>query len=205
MKIELLSASFLFSMLCLPFSRVEAQDIEDPSARKPYQVVVQTGIALQWFDEQFKCFTLSAERPLNLYNHVGMQANFFFPNDNYDYRDITGKTYEVGVFAKCFLHGRLTGRRSKTYIGPDMRWGSRVYKSTSFDNQPIEVKASTFKFMSRIGWQYHFGPAVLELALPFGFEKENFKDEYASNSSYFSFYDSSWFVAAPLFSLGIGF
>lgn len=205
MKIELLSASFLFSMLCLSFSRVEAQDIEDPSARKPYQVVVQTGIALQWFDEQFKCFTLSAERPLNLYNHVGMQANFFFPNDNYDYRDITGKTYEVGVFAKCFLHGRLTGRRSKTYIGPDMRWGSRVYKSTSFDNQPIEVKASTFKFMSRIGWQYHFGPAVLELALPFGFEKENFKDEYASNSSYFSFYDSSWFVAAPLFSLGIGF
>jgi len=196
---------FLLSAFCLGSFCSIAQDIEDPSARKPYKMVVQTGIALQWFDEQFKCFTLSAERPLNLYNHVGMQANFFFPNDNY-YRNITGKSYEVGVFAKCFFHGRLTGRRSKSYIGPDMRWGRRVYLSDgSFVNETVELKASTFKFMCRIGWQYHFGPAVLELALPFGYEKENFRNENVSSGYYYGPYDGSRFVASPLFSLGIGF
>ncbi len=202
-RIGLLLPFFCFGSFCS-----SAQDIEDPSARIPYRIVVQTGIALQWFDEQFKCFTLSAEKPLNLYNHVGMQANFFFPNDNYNYRNVTGKSYEVGVFAKCFLHGRLTGRRSKTYLGPDMRWGSRVYQSVggAFSNEIIETRASTFKFMCRIGWQYHFGPAVLELALPFGIEKESFKDENVNTGSFYYYYsDSSRFVASPLFSLGIGF
>ena len=192
---------------CLHVFRLGAQDIEDPSTRKPYSLVVQTGVALQWFDTQFKSFTLSVERPLNLYNHVGIQANFFFPNDADYYRTISGDSYEVGIFAKCFFHGRLTGRRSKAYIGPDMRLGQRTYiESGQFDGDTEERKASTYKFMARMGWQYHLGLAVFEITFPFGFENEKFKTD--PNPAYYYYYNQTnqtWFVAAPAISIGIGF
>lgn len=201
---------FFLLFFCLTVFRLAAQDIEDPSARKPYRFVVQTGLALQWFDEQFKSFTVSVERPLNLYNHFGIQANFFFPNDDFDgfysYRRISGKTFEAGVFAKCFFHGRLTGRRSKAYIGPDMRLGVRKYIDYEpFTGQFYYNNAVTYKFLARIGWQYHLGTAVFEITFPFGFENEKFKSN--ENTQYY-FYDvgnSTWFIAAPALSLGIGF
>lgn len=204
---------FLLSAFCLTVFHLQAQDIPDPSAQKPYKVVVQTGIALQWFDEQFKSFMLSAERPLNLYNHVGLQANFFFPNGkDYYYRTITGDSWEVGVFSKTFFHGRLTGRRSNVYVGPDIRFGKRIYLDnyySGFENVVTERTASTFKFMARIGWQYHWGPAVLEIALPIGIENEDFKDDpYQSPSGPYYYYgyleDAKWFVILPSLSLGIG-
>jgi hypothetical protein len=200
---------FLLSVFCLTVFRLQAQDIPDPTAQKPYSVVVQTGIALQWFDTQFKSFTLSAERPLNLYNHVGVQANFFFPTSDYYYRSITGDSWEVGIFSKSFFHGRLTGRRSNTYVGPDVRFGRRIYHDYSFDgfqNTYIERVANTFTFMARIGWQYHCGPAVLEIALPIGIENENFVEDAPPSQFYYGWAtDSKWFVAAPSLSLGIGF
>jgi hypothetical protein len=201
---------FLLLAFCLLFSALQAQDIPDPAARKPYKVVVQTGIALQWFDVQFKSFTLSAERPLNLYNHIGLQANFFFPNDDYFYRGITGGSWELGIFSKSFFHGRLTGRRSSTYVGPDIRLGQRVYLdrySDGFENFSAERKASTFKFMARVGWQYHWGPAVLEIALPIGIESENFRGGAPPPGQFYYGWatDSEWFVMAPSISLGVGF
>lgn len=200
------------SAFCLMLFRLNAQDIADPTAQKPYSLVVQTGIALQWFDHQFKSFTLSAERPLNLYNHIGLQANFFFPNgDEYYYRNITGDSWEVGIFSKTFFHGRLTGRRSSVYVGPDIRFGKRNYLDYNYDgfqNTFVERAASTFTFMARVGWQFHWGPAVLEIALPFGVENENFElDEPPSGQFYYYGWaqDTKWFVAAPSLSLGIGF
>jgi hypothetical protein len=204
MRHFLLPSFFLLSI------SVFAQDIPDPALRKPYKVVVQTGIALQWFDEQFKSVTLSAERPLNLYNHIGLQANFFFPNNDYYYRSITGNTWEVGFFSKSFFHGRLTGRRSKTYIGPDIRFGRREYYDryyNGFENLEAIRSANTFKFMVRLGWQYHLGPAVIEIALPFGIENENFPDDNAlPNQFYYGYFqDSKWFIVAPSLSFGVGF
>lgn len=196
-----------FLFFCLPLFRLSAQDIEDPSARKPYNVVVQTGIALQWFDAQFKSFTISAERPLNLYNHAGIQANFFFPNNNeyYYYRTITGKSFEVGVFAKSFFHGRLTGRRSNSYIGPDMRLGRRVYLDSGAFGETYEFKAATFKFLARLGWQYHLGPAVFEITLPIGFENEKIKTDTNSLPYYYYYQtNNTWFIMAPAVSIGIG-
>lgn len=196
--------SFL-PLCCLLFFRLSAQDIKDPSTEKPYRFVVQTGVALQWFDPQLKSFALSVERPLNLYNHFGIQANFFFPNDDdYYYSAITGNTWEAGVFAKCFFHGRLTGRRSNAYIGPDMRFGQRMYLGYGSFGEPTENKVTTFKFMARLGWQYHLGLAVLEIAFPIGFENEDYKSDPASSFNPY-YYDSGWFIAAPSLSLGIGF
>lgn len=198
----------LLSFIFLSAIRLIAQDIEDPSLQQPYRLVVQTGVALQWFDTQFKSFTVSVERPLNLYNHAGIQANFFFPNDNdgFYYRNISGKSYEVGIFAKCFFHGRLTGRRSKAYIGPDMRLGVRKYFDYEpFTGQQFLQKATTYKFMARVGWQYHLGLAVFEITFPFGFENEKFENNTPQPNYYFYTTNSSWFVAAPALSLGIGF
>lgn len=197
----------LLLFLCLLHLGLAAQKAEDPALRKPFKMIVQTGLALQWFDTQFKSITLSAECPLNLYNHFGIQANFFFPNngDGYLYRTITGDSYEIGVFSKSFFHGRLTGRRSNAYIGPDMRFGQRTYLDYGpFDGTLIERKSVTFKFLARMGWQFHMGPAILEFALPIGFESEKFKDEPISTTFYY-FTNSAWFIAAPSLSLGIGF
>jgi hypothetical protein len=196
----------LLLLLCV--CPLQAQNPPDPSLRKPYRVVVQNGIALQWFDTQFKSFALSVERPLNLYNHFGFQANFFFANeaDGYSYRGISDKTWELGVFSKSFFHGRLTGRRSKAYIGPDMRFGFRYYNTYDpFDGSLEVLKSSTVKLMARLGWQYHMGPAVLEFALPIGFEVEKFKNARRYSSFYYYQDDNTWFVAAPALMLGIGF
>lgn len=200
---QLLPFLFLFGTCSL-----SAQVAADPTLPKPYRLVVQNGIALQWFDTQFKSFMVSVERPLNLYNHFGFQANFFFPNDQsgYYYRSISGQTWELGVFTKCFFHGRLTGRRSKAYLGPDMRVGVRRYIAYDpFDGSEIERKSSTVKLMTRMGWQYHLGPAVLEIALPIGFEVEKFSNDRRYATFYYETGDNTWFVAAPSVSLGIGF
>lgn len=194
------SLLLFFCLLLLRLSAQNAADIPDPSLRKPYTLVVQTGIALQWFDVQYKAFTLAVERPLNLYNHFGIQANFFFPSGEGYYRDITGRSWEAGVFSKTFFHGRLTGRRSNAYFGPDMRLGRRIYiDQEPFSGVNIEREATVYKFLARIGWQYHMGPAVMEIALPLGWEQEKFKE----SSGYYS--DTSWFIVAPSLSLGIGF
>jgi len=189
-------------LFCFFFFQLAGQPLEDPSAVKPYRLVVQTGISLQWFDKQFKTFSVSAERPLNLYNHIGVQADFFFPEGPFEYRSITGDSYEVGVFAKSFFHGRLTGRRSKTYIGPDIRFGKRIYNIPSFfGNEPSYERATTFKLMVRVGWQYHLGNAVIEVALPFGNEKENI----GGNFSFSGEGENNWFVATPAIYIGYGF
>ena len=192
---------FLLPVWCLLVLRLNAQGIADPSEVKPYRAIVQTGIALQWFDKQYKSFTLTVERPLNLYNHIGVQANLFFSDDPFEYRSISGDSYEVGVFAKCFFHGRFTGRRSKTYIGPDIRFGRREYNNSGFFGDPsFRQSATTFKFMARFGWQFHLGPAVVELALPIGVEKERLEETiFFSGKS-----NNNWFIMAPGISLGIG-
>lgn len=192
---------FLLPVWCLIALRMSAQEMEDPSAVKPYHAIVQTGIALQWFDKQFKSFTLSAERPLNLYNHIGIQTNLFFSEDPFAYRSISDESYEFGVFAKSFFHGRFTGRRSKTYIGPDIRFGRRVYNNPGFFGDPnIRRKAVTFKYMVRFGWQFHLGSAVLEFSLPIGMEKERLIE----NSLFDGNTTNNWFIMAPGLSLGIG-
>lgn len=191
----------LLLILCFFAFRASAQEVEDPSTIKPYRLVVQTGISLQWFDKQFKSFSASVERPVNLYNHIGLQANFFFPQTPFEYRSITDDSYEVGVFTKSFFHGRFTGRRSKTYIGADLRFGKRVYNIISFLGEPLKMDASTFKMMLRIGWQYHLGPAVIEISLPIGNEKEKIRGD----GLFFDNTKNNWFVMAPAFSIGYGF
>lgn len=201
---QLLLFLFLFCTCSLA-----AQRTNGLAPGQPRRLIVQSGIALQWFDTQFKSFTLSVERPLNLYNHFGFQANFFFPNEDgyyYSYRSISDRSWEVGVFAKTFFHGRLTGRRSRAYIGPDMRFGLRYYNiSDPFDGSQLEWKSSTVKLMARMGWQYQLGPAVLEIALPVGFEVEKFSNARRNPNYYYDLDDNTWFVAAPSLTLGFSF
>lgn len=192
---------FLLPVWCFFVLAANAQEMEDPALVKPYHAVVQTGVALEWFDKQFKSFTLSVERPLNLYNHIGAQVNLFFPADPFEYRSISDDSYEVALFAKCFFHGRLTGRRSKTYIGPDLRLCRRFYNNPPFFGDPtVHTKATAFKFMVRFGWQYHLGPAVLELSLPIGVEKERLEQ----STFFLGDITNKWFIIAPGISLGIG-
>lgn len=193
---------FFLLLLYLFSSNLNAQLTDDPSAVKPYRAVLLTGIELHEFDKQFKAFSLALERPLNLYTHIGVQGNIFFGDGPFEYRSIKNNSFEAGIYAKCFFHGRFTGRRSKTYLGPDFRYGKRTYNPSvlsSFD--PLERTATTLKLMLRIGWQYHLGPAILEISLPIGYEKERFR----GSDIFFAETSNNWFVAAPGFSLGIGF
>ena len=45
-------------------------------------------------------------------------------------------SYEIGLFSKFFMHGRLSGRRSHLYFGPQLRFRVRRLISNEQNEQP---------------------------------------------------------------------
>ncbi len=201
---------FLHISLLLLALRGFAQDIEDPLDIPPPFMIVQTGIGLQWFGETYKLYTLSAEKPFGHYWYLGLQGTFFLKNNPYDYyysKEFLGG-YELGAFAKYFLHGRFSGRKSGLYLGPEFRFGARKFQ-ISLDNvfplPPMPnyqtYKERTTKIMLRWGVQWQFGHATLELAAPFGMEFYNPTD-YQRGLGYSN---DAQFVMLPTLQLGLAF
>ncbi|MFN0034283.1 MAG: hypothetical protein ACKVUS_04395 [Saprospiraceae bacterium] len=183
-----------------------AQD-NDPLDTPPPRLIVQTGIGLQWFSEVYKLSSVSAERPLGHYWHVGLQGSFYFQNneDIFYSREFLGG-YEVGVFSKYFLHGRFSGRKTGLYLGPEIRFGTRRFQ-TAFVNvfppppEPpyIAHKEKVTKILLRWGVQWQFGHANLEIAAPFGMESYNSTEAYSANG------DRKHFVILPTLQMGLAF
>lgn len=182
---------------------------EDAHEKRPPFIIVQTGIGMQWFGESYKVFMLSAERPLGAYWHVGMQGTRFLNRESeyyYYYGDLVGG-FEFSVYAKYFLHGRLSGRKSGLYLGPEFRAGSRrfqIVQDIFFPPSPtpnyIKHKEKLTKLMLRWGMQWQFGHATLELAVPFGVE---FFTPKANTS--LGYGNDNQFVMLPTLQLGVAF
>jgi hypothetical protein len=199
---------FLFALLSFFASAARAQ-----SAPKPWRAIVQTGIAFQWFNPNFRTALFSVERPHGPYQCYGVQLNIHSPQPDYD--DFYGQNmlrgYEVGFFGKYFLHGRLTGRNSGFFLGPDFRFGKRVVREHFFDTFPPNPEAyrdrdeSAFKILLRWGVQWRFGRhALLEMSAPLGIEHRKIA-RFGSFGTVSGYQTSGSLVLLPTLQLGMGF
>lgn len=200
-------------LLCLPLLLFSfpgfTQDIRDPLDVPPPHVILQTGIGFQWFGESYKLYTLSAERPFGHFWRVGIQGTFYLQNNPdyfYSSREFLGGS-EFGAYAKYFLHGRFSGRKSGLFLGPELRFGARKFQ-ISLDNvfppPPMPnyqaYKERVSKIMLRWGVQWQFGHATLELAAPFGVEIYRPTDLIGLGYS-----SDTQFVLLPTLQLGVAF
>ncbi len=150
-------------------------DLPDPALAPRPRLIVLSGVAVQGSQRVFQTFCLSAERPLGPYQNVGLQYTSYLSQSNniYDYSVLREGSYEVGMFSKFFLHGRLSGRRSHLYYGPQLRFGVRkmVYDNNYSNNdRPYNYRVTTAKALFCLGGQYTLGRALLEWSLPLGVE-----------------------------------
>ncbi len=208
---NLLRALSLF-IVCCQGTFVSAQraaiDLPDPALAARPRLILLSGVGAEGSTDAFQTFFLSAERAVSAYQHLGVQYTSYLSaaNDLYSYTTLRKGSYEIGLISKFFLHGRLSGRRSHLYYGPQLRFSSRkmLFKNSYINNNvPYNYQVNATKVMFCLGGQYNFGPAVFEWSLPLGVEysRSNLPtsiDPY----NYYSSDNSRNFTAIPSLSLG---
>ena len=171
-----------------PYSPAKTPELVDPMSLPQPKLIALAGLTTQWFDPNLKAASFALERPVNIYHHLGIQANMIVPGfleKTYYYFTFPGGTttrqglavesgsFEVGIYYKSFFHGRLTGRKSSIYIGPDIRFGWRRYTDDYlFNGVRTPFKGQTTKFLVRLGAVHKIGKALIEVNLPIGAENE---------------------------------
>lgn len=204
-----------------PYVPGKTVEVVDPASVPQPKLIVLGGLFTQWFSPRMKAASFMLERPVNIYHHVGIQGNIFAPafmeNTYYFFGFPGGSTprqglalesgsFEVGVYYKSFFHGRLSGRKSSIYIGPDLRFGWRKYTDDYlFNGVRTPFKGQTVKYLVRLGIQQPIGSALLEVSLPMGIEQENNTRKAISNDPFgtnFQDLNGRRFVMLPSISLG---
>jgi hypothetical protein len=186
-----------------------AQELNELPVNHTPKLIIQTGIGFQWLGESYKLYSLSVERPRD-YWHLGVQGTFYLDNnsDYYYYPAEFLSGFEMSGFAKYFLHGRFSGRKSGIYLGPELRFGTRKFRLSNdifFPVPPIPTyvpyEERITKILLRWGIQWQFGHATLELFVPFGVE--NYKSTLNLNG--YSNGNENRFVMLPGFQMGFAF
>jgi hypothetical protein len=206
----------LLLFVCLvvfSLSKVQAQqalEIIDPDDLPLPKLILNTGLSYQWVDPAFRTFCLSAEKPFrSRYNHLGIQANIYYKGE-FPYccgpllPRITRPSLEIGMFYKLFMHGRLSGRKSSFYYGPDLRYGQRNYEGQLTFNKIYEPFSSDVtKFLFRLGLQHTMGNAVIEINFPIGIEREKLNTTLPAEIT--ENFDTVRVIMLPTFGIGYSF
>jgi hypothetical protein len=172
---------FLIFTLCLAFFPITGYSQMDeitPATNPQGRFLVSMGINWRLFNRSIRSSSIMLERPINPYQQLGIQFNPIhqaFPSSFEGfYQPVVQGGWEVGVLYKLFLHGRLSGRKSNIYFSPDVRFGRRKIEINYYDfsgnraSEKYNERSTTI--LLRWGNQYSFGPALLEIAIPFGVE-----------------------------------
>ncbi len=154
-------------------------DLPDPALEPQPKLIVLAGIAPQLSYDYFRTFFLAAERSWGPYRHAGLQFSQYLTNNNeyYDLISTAKLSYEVSIYSKFFMHGRLSGRRSNFYYGPQIRFGLRQLERYNYPNPPLNYQQHTTKFLFCLGAQYRLGHAILDWTLPIGAEISRLRQE----------------------------
>ena len=204
-----------------PYTPAQMPELIDPTTLPQPKLIALAGLLTQWMEPSFKAASFALERPVNIYHHVGIQANVFVPGfvqNNYFSFSFPGSggvrqglalepgSFEVGVYYKNFFHGRFTGRKSSLYFGPDLRFGWRNYTDDYvFNGVRTPFKGRTTKYLARLGAQHSFGNALIEVTLPIGIEHEK-NTRIVTDTDPFNYYyddlNGRRFVMLPSISLG---
>ena len=79
------------------------------------------------------------------------------------------------MFGKFFFYNTLKQRRSRVYVGFDLRAGRRRFLHYDASGRPEYAYHTTqWTGLGRIGWQKRFGRGVLEFAAPVGIQQVDF-------------------------------
>lgn len=200
------------ALTCRAFAQTAEEEEEAFAGGRVFKAIVQTGLSMQWSDPGHRLFNLSVETQRGPYQHYGVVWSQYLLSNAYYEGELRRNSMEMGVFGKFFLHGRLTGRKSKVYFGPELRYGLRKFRisSSSIYPPPNDVDYINFnlrvtKIMLRWGWQYRLDNIMLEFALPFG--RESTKTNAGSSGVYNPYYVSEYttFFILPTIQMGIGF
>ena len=156
-------------------AQVASIDLPDPALERQSSLIVLGGIAPAASDETYRTFFLSTEYPFGAYHHAGVLYSIYLPDNGsgYAHQDLQKGSYELGIFSKFFMHGRLSGRRSNLFFGPQLRFGLRkkIYTEGNASNAvTYNYRVSTSKFLFCLGGQHQLGHGVFEWSLPIGFE-----------------------------------
>jgi len=169
----------LFLIVCgtgtFVFAQQAAIDLPDPALAPRPALIIMSGVAAEASTNTFQTFFLSAERAINAYQHLGVHYTSYLSatDDLYSITTLRKGSYEIGLVSKFFLHGRLSGRRSHLYYGPQLRFGTRKMLFNNRDNNnslPYNYQVTTTKVLFCLGGQYNIGRAVFEWSLPLGVE-----------------------------------
>ncbi len=188
-----------------------AQRLPAPGEKRVPRLIVATDMGFQWFEVITRFGSLKAEYPLSAYHQVGLRLSKVFSGYSPDYyfnETLEKGSFEVGVDAKYFPHGRFTGRKTGFYIGPDIRFGERKYSADEYNfltgmTSQISYKHVTSKFLFSWGVQWHFGQhAVLDIGAPIGVEYYQINDRRYNNDNSNS---SKTFVMLPTIMIGFAF
>ncbi|MBC7774735.1 MAG: hypothetical protein H7246_04790 [Phycisphaerae bacterium] len=203
-----------------PILNCLAQDIQDRPQNRSPKLIVQTGLGLQLRGELYKFSVLSIETPLDDFWQVGIQGSHVFPKPNNNGYSFGGSDYdkflggfEVGSFAKFFLHGKYSGRKSVLYCGGEIRFGAiqsggQLYGDLFPTVYTYKTTQRTQKYLVRWGTQWRFGRyAILEVALPFGWQHSEFTSKTTENGveRIPPPTRNGKFVILPTFQLGVAF
>jgi len=179
-------------------------------------ILLQTGIGMQWLGENYKLSTFSVEMPVRKFGHLGLQAYYYLPENQADEFVFGSKFsggFEIGAFAKHFLHGKLSGRKSILYLGPEIRSGKLHHEDWFFgDFTPglytTKTEISNHKFLLRWGGQWLLGKhTVLEFAVPLGWQISKSRSITSNNGSEYRYSGPYFgkFIVAPTILIGVGF
>ncbi|MEO6758514.1 MAG: hypothetical protein ABIO24_03600, partial [Saprospiraceae bacterium] len=111
---------------CL-YAQLAAIDLPDPALTPQPAMILLGGLSPEVGGEHYRTVFLSTEHPFNPYHHIGLQYTYFLPKpaNTYGNRSLEKGGYDLGLYSKFFLHGRLSGRISNLYLSPQLRIGRK--------------------------------------------------------------------------------
>lgn len=172
--------------ICLAFSYYTASAQLLFKNKRP-ELLISSGIGAAFSAGPFNEVHLNLEMVQSPYLNIGLSVhnflpetgnyNFYFPSPTTSfYADLSDGGFLGGIYARYFIHGRLTGRKSGLYIGTAVRAGIYrvVIRDYSFSGAPttmIPAKIPTYFALVDLGWQFKFGKYILlDLQLPVGYQ-----------------------------------
>ncbi len=180
---------FFCSLFCL------AQATRANPAKKSQRVIVLSGGGMNISRSQFQqSVLLTIETPVGNFWNLGILGGYvlkkesdnrIFKNGGSEYNFLGG--FEAGGFAKHFLRGRLSGRKSEFYFGPEFRY-SAIYSEGEFYGGIIP-SYYTFKSVQRaqnylIRWGLQWKPGrrtLLDIAIPIGWQRSTIATSTTQN------------------------
>lgn len=202
------------SLLCLLFAFTANLYAQEPGSFRRPKITLLNGFSGQLTGGGTRSYQASADAWLADYTHIGVQYNYIFPDNGYNYYDnfngqLQEGSFQMGFHLKYFLHGKYTGRKSGIYFGPEFRFGTLKQKQIYYIYTPVyseQTRTASIRstaVLMRIGKQWNFGKRVVaEINLPFGLDYRKRPLYAGSGNQVTGYVNENFFTFLPAVLLG---